>query len=211
MTGSGVVRPRRHTQRGEATRARIVGAAADLMYRNGVSNTSMDDVQAAAGVSASQIYHYFNGKQALTRAVIAHQTERVLAAQTPWLSRLDSIEALEAWRDFVIEIQHNRNCEGGCPLGTFAGELAENNAEVRADLAHGYAQWQTAIRDGLVAMRERGELGHELDPDRLSLALLAAIQGGLVLTRTSRDTVALEAVLDLLIDHVRCASSHAGS
>jgi AcrR family transcriptional regulator len=171
----------------------------------------MDDVQAAAGVSASQIYHYFAGKQALTRAVISHQTKRILAAQTPWLSRLDSIEALEAWRDFVVEIHHQRNCEGGCPLGKLAGELAENDLEVRADLAAGYTEWQKAIRDGLATMRDLGELSRQLDPDELSLALLAAIQGGLVLTQTRRDTVALEAVLNLFIDHVRCTSPRAGS
>ena len=52
------------TRKGQATRDRIVAAAAALMYQQGVAGTSTEDLQAAAGVSASQIYHYFE-RQAL--------------------------------------------------------------------------------------------------------------------------------------------------
>jgi AcrR family transcriptional regulator len=37
-------KPRRLTAKGEATRLRIVAAAADLMYTQGVEATSVDDV-----------------------------------------------------------------------------------------------------------------------------------------------------------------------
>jgi hypothetical protein len=44
--------------------------------------------------------------------------------------------------------------------------------------------------------------GADADPDRLATALLVALQGGLLLTQVRRDTVALEAGLDTVIDHV---------
>ena len=47
------------TARGAATRARIVEAAADLIYARGVEQTSLDEVMATSGVSKSQLYHYF--------------------------------------------------------------------------------------------------------------------------------------------------------
>ena len=43
------------TARGAATRARIVEAAADLIYAHGVEQTSLDEVMAASGVSKSQL------------------------------------------------------------------------------------------------------------------------------------------------------------
>ena len=55
----------RLTAKGLATRERIVAAAAQLMFERGVAGTSTDDVQAAAGISASQLYHYFDDKRAL--------------------------------------------------------------------------------------------------------------------------------------------------
>jgi AcrR family transcriptional regulator len=193
----------RLTAKGIATRERIVAAAASLMYERGIALTSTTDVQGAAEVSASQLYHYFPDKRALVHAVIAHQTAGVLGVHRPMLLKLDSFEALDAWRDFVVAIQRQHQCEGGCPLGSLANELAEVDPEARIDLKSAFAEWELAIRDGLANMRARGELRKDTDVDRLALGLLAALQGGLLLTKTRRDTLALEAGLDAVIERIR--------
>src|SRR5512135_199003 len=111
--------PHALTARGAATRARIVEAAADLIYAHGVERTSLDDVMATTGVSKSQLYHYFADKDALVLAVIAKQTERVLDAQRPHLEALDSLPALKAWRGAILRL--NKAAQGkGCPLGLLA-------------------------------------------------------------------------------------------
>ncbi len=190
------------TRKGQATRARIVAAAAGLMFGRGVAGTSTEDVCVAAGVSSSQLYHYFDAKQALVRAVIAHQTDAVLAAQQPLLSRLDSFPALRAWRDLIVDLQARGRCEGGCPIGSLAAELAETDPEARTDLMAGFARWEGAIRDGLAAMRARGELRADADPDGLALAMLAALQGGLLITQVRRDVTPVATALDAAIAHI---------
>jgi len=180
-----------------------VAAASALMFDRGVAGTSTEDVRAAAGVSSSQLYHYFENKQQLVRAVIAHQTEAVLAVQQPYLSRLDSFAALQAWRDMIVALQRQRHCIGGCPIGSLASELADADAEARRDLEAGFARWETAIRDGLAAMRDRGELRADADPERLALATLTALQGGLLMTQVRKDTAPLEAGLDMALDAIR--------
>ncbi|WP_046502561.1 TetR/AcrR family transcriptional regulator [Streptomyces odonnellii] len=192
----------RLTRKGMATRGRIVTAAAELMFERGVAGTSLEDVQKAAGVSPSQVYHYFGDKGALVRAVIAVTTDAVLDAQEPLLSRLDSLEALRAWRDFVVALQAGRGCAGGCPIGSLGSELAETDQAAREDVAAGFARWGQSIHDGLQAMYDRGELRRDADPGQLALATLAALQGGLLLTQIRRDTVALEAGLDAMLDHI---------
>ena len=135
--------------------------------------------------------------------MIAHQTDAVLAAQELLLSQLDTIESLQAWRDQVVAIQRSLNCEGGCPIGSLGAEIAEVDPEARAEVAAGFARWETPIRQGLTAMHARGELRKDADPEKLALDLLAALQGGLLLTQIRRDTAPLEAALDLAIDHIR--------
>src|SRR6201984_3162895 len=115
--------PRSLTARGAATRARIVEAAADLIYAHGVERTSLDDVMAASGVSKSQLYHYFADKDALVLEVIALQTESVLAAQQRHLGALDSLRALRAWGRVIMRLNEQVDM-GGCPLGSLANELA---------------------------------------------------------------------------------------
>jgi AcrR family transcriptional regulator len=192
----------RLTRKGEQTRERIVAAAAELIFERGVAGTSIEDVKEAAGVSSSQLYHYFADKQALIHAVIAHQSDAIIAAQEPLLGKLDSLDALRAWRDQAVAIEKQLQCKGGCPIGTLAGELAESDPEARADIAQGFARWEEQIAQGIAAMHARGELLAEVDPDRLALALLAAHQGGLVLTQVRRDPAPIEAALDAMIDHV---------
>jgi AcrR family transcriptional regulator len=198
--------PRKLTPKGRATRQRILTVAAAQMFRNGVAGTTTDDLQRAGGISPSQIYHYFGDKKSLVKAVIALQTEAVLAEQDPSLSRLDSFEALEAWRDALIELQQSRRFAGGCPLGSLASELADHDPEARTDLAAGFARWEAAIRDGLTAMRDRGELTPGADPESLALALLTAVQGGLLMTQVRHDTEALRSALNAIIDGIRPAA-----
>jgi AcrR family transcriptional regulator len=190
------------TPKGRATRDRIVTAAASLMCTRGVTATSTEDVQVAANVSASQIYHYFADKRSLTRAVIEHQTEAIVGNQESLLARLDDLDALRAWAEIVVGYQRNGGYRGGCPLGTLASELAQNDTEAREDLAAGYRRWQEAIRAGLAAMADRGEFLPGTDIERLAIALLAALQGGLLLSKTLRDGVHLETALNTMIDHI---------
>lgn len=183
-----------------------MAAASALMFDRGAAGTSTEDVRVAAGVSSSQLYHYFENKQQLVRAVIAHQTEAVLAAQQPLLGRLDSLEALQAWRDLIVNLQKQRDCVGGCPIGSLASELADADPEARQDLAAGFVRWESAIRDGLAAMRDRGELRGDADPELLALGVLAALQGGLLMTQVRRSTAPLEAALDMALDAIRSST-----
>ena len=183
------------TRKGQATRDRIVAAAALLVYERGVAGTSTEDVQAAAGVSASQLYHYFADKRSLTRAVIEHQADAILGFQEPMLAGLDSLEALRSWAAAIVDIQRSNGFRGGCPLGSLASELAENDCAAREDVVAGYRRWQAAIRD-------RGGLVDSADVDGLATALLTSLQGGLLLAKVLRDGEPLETALSTAIDHV---------
>jgi TetR/AcrR family transcriptional regulator, transcriptional repressor for nem operon len=190
------------TTKGRATRERIIVAAADLMYRHGAAGTSIPALRDAAGVSSSQIYHYFADKDDLTRAVIVFQTEAILANQAPLLARLDSLDALNAWREVVIDAARQHGGAGGCPLGSLSSELSDRNPQARNALAASFTAWATAIREGLLGMVANGTLRPQTDADRLALALLAAVQGGLLLAQAQHTTDALEAALDTVIAHI---------
>ncbi len=191
---------KRLTRKGQQTRQRIVAAAAHLMYERGVTEATMEDVRAAAGVSGSQIYHYFTDKQALTLAVIEYQTASVLDLQKDHFNQLDTIGGLRRWRNALVEYQRRQQCRGGCPIGSLGSELAENNPEARLAVASGFLRWESAVRAGLRAMHDRGEL--DADPDDLALATLAALQGGLLLTQIQRQVRPLEVAMDAMLDHI---------
>lgn len=190
------------TARGTATRARIVSAAADLVHQHGAAGTSLDEVMAKGGVSKSQLYHYFADKDALIREVIILQTERVLSFQRLYLEPLDSLPALLRWRDAMVEANAAANSRGGCPVGSLANELSDHSEPARDVLAESFALWEMLIVDGLRTIAARGELSADVDVNDLATAMLAAIQGGLLLAKTARSTKPLKLALDMGIDHI---------
>ena len=191
------------TAKGRATRDRIVRAASELMLERGVARTTIEDIQEAAGVSTSQMYHYFANKGDLVAAVIDRQTDQVLGGQESELHRVDSIEALHRWRNMMVDVMRGLGCVGGCPIGSLASELSDADPLARARLARAFAQWEDLIREGLAAVAARGELPPGLDVDRIALAMLAGVQGGLLLSQVRRDTAPLEAAVDTIIEHLR--------
>ena len=198
--GMPVAEPR--TDKGRATRNRVLDAAAALVFEHGVAGTTLDDVRAAANVSKSQLYHYFADKDDLVHAVIDRTVEQVLGAQ-PRLTNLSSWAAIAAWFDDLVQLQVNRHAIGGCPIGSLAGELAETDEQARMELAAGFDRWEAPLRDGLRQMQVDGKVRHSADPARLATATLAAIQGGLVLTQTRRDPQQLRIALDAAYAYLR--------
>ena len=192
----------RLTRKGQATRDRIVAAAARLMIEQGVARTTIEDIQAAAGVSPSQLYHYFPGKDALVSAVIEQQTAQVLDIQHSGLGSLDTIDSLTNWRDLMVGILTDAQCAGGCPLGSLASDLSESDPVARIQLAGAFARWEGMIRDGLIQMQQRGKLAADADPAGLAVAMLAAVQGGLLLSQVRRDPAPLRIAVDTMIDHL---------
>jgi len=191
------------TAKGRATRDRIVGDAADLMLRHGVRNTSIDDVRRTAGVSGSQVSHYFDDKTDLIRQVIAARFLEVdERLQHPRLAGLGSISALRRWVS---------DCQGevgrvylptGCPYGSLVAELVESEDEVVDQLAAGYDRWLLRFRQGLTTMQVAGELSQGADADHLSASLLAGHQGGTMLTHAIGSPEPCSALLNGAVDYV---------
>jgi TetR/AcrR family transcriptional regulator, transcriptional repressor for nem operon len=189
------------TERGRRARASIIDAAATLMYQNGVSMTSLDDVLAAAGSGKSQLYHYFDSKADLVAAVIERQLELVLARQST-LTHIESWDGIDAW---VSEILTAHSAPGGpfaCPLGTMAAEL-KNDPTFRPLLDDAFRRWEAPLARGLKTIQDRGELVANADPRRLATTVIAALQGGMLLARVRGDIAPLRDTLEGTVVQLR--------
>jgi TetR/AcrR family transcriptional regulator, transcriptional repressor for nem operon len=174
-----------------------VDAAARLIHEQGVAGTTLDDVRTAAEVSGSQLSHYFAGKDELVQAVIDHQADVIVSRQEQ--ADLGTVGGMRAWRDMVIAAARGTGGQGGCPLGSLGGQLAETDPGARALIAAGFDRWSAAISDGLRDLPAAGRLPASVTPDDLAVTLVAALQGGLLLAQVQRDTRPLETAVDTLL------------
>jgi AcrR family transcriptional regulator len=81
--------PRVTQEHRDARRRQILDAARDRFARDGFHRTSMDDVIAAAGLSAGAVYGYFPSKTALVHATVADALDEVATV----LERMPTITA----------------------------------------------------------------------------------------------------------------------
>lgn len=184
------------TERGRQTRQRIVDAAAQVVAEKGALAASLDDVGARAGASRSQLYHYFDNKTDLLRAVAEATNDVVLGAQADLFVALDTWNGLVSWVDAIVAIQGQGGGPRGCPIANLLCQLGERDDGIRAVIAEGFDRWEAHIRAGLAAMVASGELRGEADPGWLAASTLASLQGGLVLAQARRDPQPLRKALD---------------
>src|ERR1700759_5452784 len=186
----------RLTPKGERTRARIVQEAAALIHERGVATTTLEDVKVAAGVSGSQLYHYFPDKDELVQAVIDYQADAIVNRNRRALS---SANGVETWRNMVLAAAKRTKAKGGCALGSLAGQLAESDPEARALIAAGFDQWAAAIADGLRSLHADGKLPAGIKPDDLAITLLATLEGGLLLSQVQQRSRPFETAITTLL------------
>jgi AcrR family transcriptional regulator len=195
------------TPKGSATRARIIETAADLVLARGAGGTSLDDIRAGTMTSKSQLFHYFpGGKSDLIGAIAAFQMQRVLDAQSPYLEALDSWEAWDGWRAAVLA-HYCAQPHWGCPIGSLVSELAGSDPVLAASVTAHLDRWRGYLEAGVYRMRAGGLLRADAGPRDLSLAVFAAVQGGLLLTQAMQSAEPLACALGGAMQMLRAAAA----
>ncbi len=187
------------TDRGRASRQRIVDAACDLFYRQGVAATGLSEVIDASGTGKGQLYHYFQDKPDLVLAVIAAQAERTLDAQRELVERITDTSNLYDWAEQAVAV-HESAAVVRCPLGALVVELADAHADQRAALRAAFDQWRDALAAALRRLQDGGRIRTDRTPDDQADLLLCAYEGGIVLSEVHGGTRHLRLALEATID-----------
>jgi TetR/AcrR family transcriptional regulator, transcriptional repressor for nem operon len=179
-----------------------VQAAAELMHAQGVAATTIDDVLAASATSKSQFYQHFDDKSELVYAIITVRADEVLSWQRMRLEKVDSFRGLYHWRDAMVQRCALRRGLWGCELGSLAAELSDTDDKARVALSEHFAEWRGLLAAALERMRDNGVLRADIDARTLATGLLAAVEGGYLLSQTAHDPRLMQTVLNVAIDHV---------
>jgi TetR/AcrR family transcriptional repressor of nem operon len=173
----------------------ILDAAARVINARGFSHTSVEDLIAATGLSGkSHFYHYFPSKEALGIAVIDRQFERFTERGLAILSEpmIEPVDRLALFLDTLVSLQRDRDGGTGSPFGNLAGELADSHEGFRRRLDDVFARWTDQL-DAL--LREAGpSLRDEVDTVRLARFIVATLEGGMLMTRVTRDVGLMEGI-----------------
>jgi TetR/AcrR family transcriptional repressor of nem operon len=166
-------------RRAPGKRERLIAAARETIYRQGIEKTTLADIAAEAGVPLGNVYYYFKTKQDIVEAVV--QSHLIEARQM--LAALD--DAYDSPRDRLkalfgaLTSQADQIARYGCPHGTLCLELDKRVGDpgLAARLMREPVDW---------AQRQFAALGCP-DADALAVEVIARYQGAALLSSTFRD------------------------
>lgn len=190
------------TAKGTATKQLIIAGAAEVLIDRGVINTTLDDICRHAGISKSQLFHYFpDGKEELFTAVSHFLASGVLDAVRDRIDPLLSWHAWAAWRDQLLGEYDRHGAD--CSLTVLMNQLAPTTPAATAIAAKLLSEWHAFIRTCIEQMQMAGDIRPDIDPDRSASSLLAGIHGGVVMMFTTGTTDNLAAAIDTSIDYLK--------
>lgn len=156
-------------------RERLIAAACDLFYRQGIAATTLAHIAEAADVPLGNMYYYFKTKDDIVAAVVEARTEEIRAATAALQRRHGNPKArLKALVGMLAE-SGDAIAEHGCPLGTLCTELANQpgrSPALTAPLMQSLLDW---------AEQQFRAMGRR-DARDLARELIIAYEGSAVLT-----------------------------
>ncbi len=166
---------------GHSARQRLLDAANELFYAEGVHTVGIDRVIERAGVAKASLYNTFGSKDELVRAYLEGRHARMAARITGYIERYaDPRDKLLG----VYEAQGELFAEPGYRGCAFVSASAESPGEAVSRAADDYRGWVRALFAGLAAQAGAA------DPERLARQLHMIYDGASLSTRMDRDTAA---------------------
>jgi TetR/AcrR family transcriptional repressor of nem operon len=171
--------------------------AVDLFSSKGYSETSMEDIVRATGVSRYGIYGTFGNKRELFEQALERYAEGM--GKQSFLRLLEPDAALAHIRaifDERVEDMCNRDENRGCLFIHTAMQLAPDDLETRGVLQKFMKRMSKAFAVGLESARERGEVKADLDVKAAGELLTSTMFGLVVLGRTGFDRATLDGIVE---------------
>jgi AcrR family transcriptional regulator len=155
-------------------RARILTAASELFYRQGIRAVGVDAIAEAAGTNKMTLYRHFASKDEL---VAEYLRQAAATADRCWAAYEtthpgDALAQIRAWLAEMADHLANTD-ERGCALANAAVELPEKSHPARAVIE----QYKVSQRAQLVRLCQNAGLA---EPDMLADELHLLLEGARV-------------------------------
>jgi TetR/AcrR family transcriptional repressor of nem operon len=178
----------------------------DLFNTRGYHATKISDIMKASGVQKGNLYFYFKSKEALAQALVREAQKEYMdylhanARGSSALEKLDNVLAA------IFDLHVRKKFVGGCIFGNMALEMGDNNFQFRKDIRDIFDEWVKFLSSLIHEAVRSGEIVVELAPEDLARHIVAAMEGGIMLSRLSKDHTAMKSALDAVRTLLRMGS-----
>jgi AcrR family transcriptional regulator len=185
------------------SRLRIVKVASDLFHKQGVRATSPDEIIEASRTGKGQFYHYFKSKEGLVHAVLESHLEAIKAGSGRIKYEIRSWKDLEKWFNSHVDWQMTFGMTRGCPIGTVANEITEEDELIRQDVSLIIELIKYKLAAFFIREKAKGNLRKDADEERLADFCIATLQGAMLVGKIRRNKRPVEMAFREALEHLK--------
>lgn len=178
----------------------IISVARDVIYSKGYQATSISDILHAANIGKGQFYHYFSSKYDLGLAVVeglVQEWNQELIIDI-FQSTLEPVAKLNKMLDRTLTFHTEMVNKSGCPIGNLAIEMSEHDETFCVKIQYIFERWIKAVEVTLDEMVKQGQLDATIDTKKSAQAMIAMIEGGILLMKNQQNIDYLINVIDVI-------------
>jgi AcrR family transcriptional regulator len=184
------------------TRERIIEASTALFMERGYHASGLKQISAASAAPIGSLYHFFPGG----KEELAAETLRTSGAAYQALVEAvfdgapDMVTGVRDCFAGAAEVLRATDYADACPIATVALEVASSDEPLREVTAEIFEAW---LQSASVRLERAGvERARARD---LATVLIAALEGGFLLSRAAKDTTAMDAIGEAMVELVSSA------
>ena len=168
--------------------------------RQGLAASGLKQIADASGAPIGSLYHFFpGGKEELAAATLRASGAAYQAlVESVFDAAPDVVSGLHACFASAATALEASDYADACPIATVALEVASSDENLRIVTQEIFAGWTAAAKQRL---REAGIAVERAD--ELATTLIAALEGGFLLSRAAKSTAPMHAIGKVMTELVK--------
>lgn len=175
------------------SKERLIKSAIELISVRSYAAVGVQELCKHAGVKKGSFYHFFQSKRDLTLAALDFiwETFRGQVLEPIFSSDLPPLEKFRRFLDMSYQHHYSTKetigCMTGCRVGNLAVELSTQDEVIRQRIERIFQEWAGYWERVLKEAISSGDLPAEIDPRATAQAIIAYIEGLLLLGKAFND------------------------
>ena len=182
------------------TRDRIIEQAATIFNMHGYAGTSMTQLTKAIGMTKGAIYGNFKDKDEIALAAFDYNFARINQKATQVIrSKNNACDKLIAFANFYLD-QFTRIIQtGGCPILNAAIDADNMHPPLKERAVQAIDTWIGTIVHIINKGLKYKQIKPNVKPEQFASIFISLIEGGILLSKTTGNTIHLSRSVDHII------------
>ena len=184
----------------EETKSYIIKQVAPLFNMHGYKGTTMSQLTKAINMTKGAIYGNFKDKDEIAIAAFDHNLAEISEKiRNVVLSKENACEKLIAFANFFLDEFPTISMKGGCPILNAAIDSDNVHPPLKERVAQAIENWTNNVSRIVYSGIKRKQINKNAKPEQFASVFVSLIEGGLMLSKVTGNTIHLSRNIDHII------------